>query len=116
MASAYLEICSLRRDLSDEFKGHLLRTPLPGFSLPGDLFSTPGPVRRIQRTFAENSIAWHQQTLEYDLMRDYRATVPEEEQEEIWEEVGERLEDRDKQMRKVAAKRLVNVWRTGTNR
>ena len=34
-----------------------------------------------------------------------RATVPEEEQEEIWEEVGERLEDRDKQMRKVAAKR-----------
>ena len=34
-----------------------------------------------------------------------RATVPEEEQEQIWEEVGERLEDRDKQMRKVAAKR-----------
>lgn len=35
----------------------------------------------------------------------FRATVPEEEQEQIWEEVGERLEDRDKQMRKVAAKR-----------
>jgi len=82
-----------------------LQTHLDGYSLPGDLFSTPGPVRRIQRTFAENSIAWHQQTLEYDLMRDYRATVPEEEQEQIWEEVGERLEDRDKQMRKVAAKR-----------
>ena len=60
-------------------------------SLPGDLFSTPGSVRRIQRwvisscnlpnywllpllrTFAENSIAWNQQTLEYDLMRDYRS-------------------------------------------
>ena len=60
-------------------------------SLPEDLFSTPGPVRRIQRffltnlskswllllhrTFAENSIAWHQQTLEYDLMRDYRCLL-----------------------------------------
>jgi len=82
-----------------------LQTHLDGFSLPGDLFSTPGAVRRIQRTFAENSLAWNQQTLEYDLMRDYRATVPEEEQEQIWEEVGDRLEERDKQMRKVAAKR-----------
>jgi len=82
-----------------------LQTHLDGYSIPEDMFSTPGPLRRIQRTFAENSIAWHQQTLEYDLMRDYRATVPEEEQEQIWEEVGERLEDRDKQMRKVAAKR-----------
>ena len=82
-----------------------LQTHLDGFSLPGDLFSTPGAVRRIQRTFAENSLAWNQQTLEFDLMRDYRATVPEEEQEQIWEEVGDRLEERDKQMRKVAAKR-----------
>ena len=34
-----------------------------------------------------------------------RNTIPEEEQADIWEEVGEKLEERDKQMRKVAAKR-----------
>jgi hypothetical protein len=33
-------------------------------------------------------VAWNQQTLEYDMMRDYRATIPAEEQAEIWEEVS----------------------------
>lgn len=82
-----------------------LQTHLDGYELPENSFPTPGKVRRIQRTFAEGSVAWNQQTLEYDLMRDYRNTIPEEEQAEIWEEVGEKLEERDKQMRKVAAKR-----------
>jgi len=82
-----------------------LQTHLDGYQIPADTLATPGPMRKIQRSFAEGSIAWQQQTLGYDLMRDYRATVPAEEQDEIWEEVGERLEERDKQMRKVAAKR-----------
>ena len=30
-------------------------------------------TKPLHRTFAENSIAWNQQTLEYDLMRDYRS-------------------------------------------
>ena len=38
-------------------------------------------------------------------MRDYRNTVPVETQDDIWGEVGEKLEERDKTMRKVAAKR-----------
>ena len=59
--TAYLEICSLRRDLSDEFKGFV--TNLRKYELT---------ILLLHRTFAENSIAWHQQTLEYDLMRDYR--------------------------------------------
>ena len=36
---------------------------------------------------------------------DFRNTVASEEQESIWEEVGQPLEKRDKEMRKVAAKR-----------
>ena len=38
-------------------------------------------------------------------MRDYRNTVPVETQDNIWGEVVEKLEERDKTMRKVAAKR-----------
>ena len=81
------------------------------------------------RAFSENSVEWHQQTIQYDMMRDYRSvqhhtirneqlnivltcfqldfrnTVASEEQESIWEEVGQPLEKRDKEMRKVAAKR-----------
>ena len=68
-------------------------------------WTTPGKIRRQMRAFSENSPEWHQQTIQYDMMRDYRNTIPAEEQDQIWEEVGEKLEERDKQMRKVAAKR-----------
>ena len=70
-----------------------------------DAWTTPGKIRRQQRAFSENSLEWHQQTIQYDMMRDYRNTITSEEQDSIWGEVGERLEERDKQMRKVAAKR-----------
>jgi len=70
-----------------------------------DAWTTPGKIRRQERAFAEGTIQWHQQTLQFDLMRDYRNTIPVEEQDQLWEEVGEKLEERDKQMRKVAAKR-----------
>jgi len=75
-----------------------------GFTLT-EAWTTPGQIRRQMRAFSENSLEWHQQTIQYDLMRDYRNTVHRDEQEEIWEEVGGKLEERDKQMRKVAAKR-----------
>jgi len=86
-------------------KWDTLQTHLDGFQLPEDAFATPGKIRRMERRYAEGSIHWRQQTLQYDLMRDYRNTIQEEEQAEIWEEVGDKLEERDKQMRKVAAKR-----------
>ena len=57
------------------------------------------------RAFSENSPEWHQQTIQYDLMRDYSNAIHDQEQDEIWDEVGGKLEERDKQMRKVAAKR-----------
>jgi len=75
-----------------------------GYTLT-EAWTTPGQIRRQMRAFSENSLEWHQQTIQYDLMRDYRNTIHRDEQEEIWEEVGGKLEERDKQMRKVAAKR-----------
>ena len=70
-----------------------------------DAWTTPGKIRKQARAFTEGTLEWHQQTLQFDLMRDYRNTIPVEEQDNLWEEVGEKLEERDKQMRKVAAKR-----------
>ena len=41
----------------------------------------------------------------YDLLLQYIETISVEEQDNIWREVGDALEERDKAMRKVAAKR-----------
>merc|ERR1719245_1138662 len=83
----------------EQMTGHI-----HGYELT-DPWTTPGKIRRQFRAFAENTAEWHSQTLQFDLMRDYRHTVPMEEQDKLWEEVGDKLEERDKQMRKVAAKR-----------
>lgn len=77
------------------FKGYSLDNP----------FETPGKVRKQIRWMAEGNVGWQMQTLKYDTMRDYRNTVPVEEQDQIWQEFGEKLEARDKQMRRVATKR-----------
>ena len=83
----------------EQMQGYIL-----GYQLT-EAWTTPGKIRRQTRAFSENSLEWHTQTIQYDIMRDYRNTIPAEEQDQIWEEVGEKLEERDKQMRKVAAKR-----------
>ena len=70
-----------------------------------EAWTTPGKIRRQMRAFSENTVEWHQQTIQYDMMRDYRNTLPAEHQDQIWDEVGDKLEERDRQMRKVAAKR-----------
>merc|ERR1719245_1770074 len=77
---------------------------LNGYSIENP-FPTPGKVMRQMRWMAEGNEGWQLQTMKYDLMREYRNTIPVEEQDAIWEEVGEQLETRDKQMRRVAAKR-----------
>lgn len=83
----------------------LLTEFFDGLQVDESHFITPGKIRRQERAYGEGSIHWNQQTLQFDLMRDYRNTVPMESQDQVWEEVGEKLEERDKQMRKVAAKR-----------
>jgi len=70
-----------------------------------EAWTTPGKIRRQMRAFSENTVEWHQQTIQYDMIRDYRNTLPAEHQDQIWDEVGDKLEERDRQMRKVAAKR-----------
>ena len=52
-----------------------------------DAWTTPGKIMKQARAFSENKVEWHQQTLQFDLMRDYRLTIPMEEQDELWEEV-----------------------------
>ena len=37
---------------------------------------------------AEGNQGWNMQTLKYDMMREYRNTVPVEQQDVIWEEVN----------------------------
>lgn len=49
--------------------------------------------------------AWNREVEKYDLMMQYRETIPMEEQDAIWAEVGPALERRGRDMRKVAAKR-----------
>jgi len=79
---------------------------LQGYTLSGsDAFSTQCKVRSQMRWMSEGNQGWQLQTMKYDLMREYRQTINMEEQDKIWSEVGEKLEVRDKQMRRVAAKR-----------
>lgn len=40
------------------------------------------------RWMAEGNQGWNMQTLKYDMMREYRNTVPVEQQDVIWEEVN----------------------------
>lgn len=68
-------------------------------------YPTPGKVRKMMRWMAEGNLGYQLQTLKYDMMKDYRNTIPVEQQDQIWEEVGQALETRDTQMRRVAAKR-----------
>ena len=48
---------------------------------------------------------WQRETRPYDLMIHYRRTIPVEQQDAIWEEVGDQLEARDKEIKRAAVKR-----------
>ena len=47
--------------------------------------------------------------LKYDLMRDYFLTIPMEEQDAIWAEVGPSLEQRNVAIRRHAAKKALTL-------
>ena len=42
----------------------------------------------LLRYASTNNAGWQVATLKYDMMKDYRETVPVEEQDSIWEEVS----------------------------
>lgn len=62
-------------------------------------------LRKLQRYFSHLSQGWQNEYIKYDLLLQYKETIPLEEQDAIWEEVGDELERMDMAMRKVAAKR-----------
>ena len=53
--------------------------------------------------------AWQMEYIKYDLMRDYFLSIPIEEQDKIWEEVGPELEKRDAQIKRLAARKALSV-------
>ncbi len=48
---------------------------------------------------------WQDDVRQFDILLHYRKAISIEEQDAIWAEVGDRLEERDREMRKVAAKK-----------
>lgn len=59
---------------------------------------------------------WQRETRPYDLMIHYRRTIPVEQQDAIWEEVGDQLEARDKEIKRAAVKRsLVKTEKKPSN-
>jgi len=53
------------------------------------------------------SLGWQMQHYKYDLMREYFLTIPIEEQDIIWEEVGPALEKRDNLIKRSVAKKAL---------
>ena len=52
---------------------------------------------------------WNIEYFKYDLMRDYFLSIPLEEQDQIWAEVGPELERREAQIKRLAARKALSV-------
>ncbi|TRY75198.1 hypothetical protein TCAL_00647 [Tigriopus californicus] len=76
---------------------------LNGYILPDDL--PDYKTSEMERESKFLNIGWQGQVMKYDLLLQYHETISVEEQDAIWREVGDALETRDLDMRKVAAKR-----------
>ena len=50
---------------------------------------------------------WQLEYCKYDIMRDYFLTIPLEEQDVIWSEVGPNLEKRERVMKRMAARKAL---------
>ena len=70
-----------------------------------DAFQTQKWKVRAEGFMEYQHPGWHFEVAKYDLLLQYIETISVEEQDNIWREVGDALEERDKAMRKVAAKR-----------
>jgi hypothetical protein len=53
------------------------------------------------------SQGWQAKYVKYDLMRDYFLSIPIEEQDVIWAEVGPALENREIDIKRLAAKKAL---------
>jgi len=79
---------------------------LKGFTFDGkDAFQKRSWKLKAEGFMDYQHPGWHFEVAKYDLLLQYMETISVEEQDDIWREVGGALEERDKAMRKVAAKR-----------
>ena len=64
--------------------------------------------KRLDIFEATMNKGWQLQVLpKYDLMAHYRSTIPIQTQDQIWEEVGDALEKRDREIKRAATKRQI---------
>ena len=81
---------------------------LKGFSYDKDTQLNDRQKRKLEVFEGTMMPAWQLEvTAKYDLMRQYRDTIPLEEQDKIWREVGDHLEERDREIKRSAIKRQI---------
>ena len=81
---------------------------LKGFTYDKDTQLTDHQKNRLEVFEATMNRGWQLKvTAKYDLMRQYRDTIPLETQDKIWQEVGDSLEKRDREIKRSATKRQI---------
>ena len=81
---------------------------LKGVSFNKDTQLSDLQKKRLDIFEATMNKGWQLEILpKYDLMRQYRSTIPIQTQDQIWEEVGDALEKRDREIKRAATKRQI---------
>jgi len=81
---------------------------LKGFSYQKDTQLNDRQKIKLEIFEATMNKGWQLEvTAKYDLMRQYRDTIPLEVQDKIWQEVGDDLERRDREIKRFATKRQI---------
>lgn len=81
---------------------------LKGYSFERDTQLNDRQKKKLDVFEATMNKGWQLQvTSKYDLMKDYRNSIPIHEQDQIWQEVGDSLERRDREIKRSATKRQI---------
>jgi len=81
---------------------------LKGFTYDKDTQLTDNQKRKLENFQATMNIGWQLEVLpKYDLMQHYRNTIPIQTQDQIWKEVGDALEKRDREIKRSATKKQI---------
>jgi len=70
---------------------------------------TDARLRKEVANKAYLGMGWNMEYFKYDLIRDYFLSIPLEEQDRIWAEVGPELERREAQIKRLAARKALSV-------
>ena len=81
---------------------------LKGYSFDADTQLNDRQKQKLEVFSATMNKGWQMEVIsKYDLMRQYRNTIPIQTQDQIWEEVGDSLEKRDREIKRNATKRQI---------